>query len=104
MTTGEERSAAYVRDPRVRKDGRCARQGCTRLRPIVTAKGKTRREMIRYAGEFQLERDPFCSSRCARAFHGTTLVGDEDEAVADQRAEAGRRGKAAGPLSNRIAA
>lgn len=34
----------------------------------------------------------------------TTLVGDEDEAVADQRAEAGRRGKAAGPLSNRIAA
>src|SRR5690242_4020785 len=94
------------RDPAVRKDGRCARQGCNRMRPIAVLTGKKRRELIRYAGAFQLERDPFCSSRCARAFHGCSLASEEDLDAAEARSEAGRRGKAAGPLSTgkRIAA
>lgn len=95
-----------MKDPAVRKDGYCARKGCNRMRPIAVLEGKKRRELIRYAGAFQLEHDPFCSSRCCRAFHGTSLASEEDLDAAELRSEAGRRGKAAGPLSNgqRIAA
>ena len=89
-----------MKDPRVRKDGRCARKGCTKMRPIVTATGKKRKELIRYAGAFQLERDPFCSSRCCRAFHGTSLASEEDLELSERRSELGRMGKDAGPLSN----
>lgn len=88
-----------MNDPRVRKDGKCARPGCTKQRPIVTAKGKKRKEMIRYAGAYQLERDPFCSSRCARAFHGCSLASEDDLEASERRSEAGRRGKAAGQMS-----
>ena len=84
-------------DPRVRKDGQCARKGCTRLRPIVALKGKQLRELKRYAGN-QAEHDPFCSATCCRAFHGCSV--DDDPERAAQRSEAGPRGKLAGPLSH----
>ena len=90
-----------MNDPRVRKDGRCARPGCSKQRPIVSATGKKRKEMIRYAGAFQLERDPFCSSNCARSYYGCPL--DNGVFTAEQieaRSEYGRRGKDAGPLSH----
>ena len=51
------------RDPKVRKDGRCAR--CRN--PIVVAK-----HAMRYAG-LQLLFDPFCSTVCCREWHGATL-------------------------------
>lgn len=92
-----------MNDPRVRKDGRCAHKACAKLRPIVTATGNKRRELIRYAGAFQLERDPFCSSRCCRAFHGTSLASEEDLEVSEQRSEAGRRGKAASRKTRLVA-
>ena len=89
-----------MNDPRVRKDGKCARPGCTKQRPIVTATGKKRKEMIRYAGAFQLERDPFCSATCARKFHGCELDGGAfTEEQIEARSEAGRRGKAAGQMA-----
>ena len=90
----------FVNDPRVRKDGRCARKGCTRMRPIAVLTGKKLRDLVRYAGQAQLERDPFCSASCARAFHGCPV--DNGRFTAEQieeRSEFGRRGKAAGPLS-----
>ena len=87
-------------DPRVRKDGQCARPGCTRLRPIVALKGKQLRELKRYAGN-QAEKDPFCSATCARAYHGCPLDnGKFSEEEIEAKSEAGRRGKAAGPLSH----
>ena len=78
-------------DPRVRRDGRCARKGCDRKLP------RSKRAK-RYAGDW-LELDPFCSSRCCRAFHGTSLASEEDLDAAEQRSKAGRRGKDAGPLA-----
>src|SRR5262245_48295450 len=53
------------RDPRVRKDNLCVQ--CMKPRRTVT------REMRQYAGD-QIERDPFCSSTCCRAWHGTSLA------------------------------
>ena len=88
------------KDPPVRRSGRCA-CGCGKLRPIVTAKGKARKEMIRYAGLAQLERDPFATSNCARAFHRCPLDnGKFSEEEIEAKSEAGRRGKAAGPVSH----
>ena len=96
-----ESSAASVRDPLVRKDGRCARKGCTRLRPIVALKGKQLAELKRYAGN-QAERDPFCSATCCRSHHGCPLDnGAFSEEQIEARSAAGRRGKLAGNLSNR---
>lgn len=41
------------RDPRPRKDGRCARKGCKKQVPKIAL----------------LHNDPFCSSTCASAWH-----------------------------------
>ena len=72
-----------ISDPPVRRDGRCARQGCAKRKPGPS----------RYAGD-AITRDPFCSTECARRFHGCELYSTEDdEAAAERRAEAGRRGR-----------
>ena len=95
-------NASAVREPKVRKDGRCARKGCIKMRPIVTAKGKALRDMIRYAGRPQLEADPFCSNVCARVFYGCPLDnGRFTEEQVEARSDYGRRGKDAGPLAYR---
>jgi hypothetical protein len=78
-------------EPKPRKDGKCARPGCTRRLPRS-------RNAKRYAGDW-LELDPWCSSYCCRAFHGVSIPGDDDIEMAERRSEAGRRGKQAGPLS-----
>jgi len=60
-------------DPPVRKDGRCAQCGKVRKLP------KPQKGVDRALYEI----DPFCSSPCARAYHGVALVkvigGDPDE-------------------------
>ena len=88
-----------VKEPRVRNDGKCARQGCNRPRPVAVLTGKKLGELRRYAGA-QIELDPFCSSACCRVFHGCPIPGDEDPVATELRSEAGRRGKDAGPLSH----
>jgi hypothetical protein len=50
-------------DPPVRPDGTCARCGKPRH---VNA------QVRKYAGH-QIDTDPFCSTACCRAHHGTTL-------------------------------
>ena len=84
-----------MREPRVRKDGRCARPGCNRKLPRSKRAKK-------YAGDW-LELDPFCSSRCCRAFHGCSLASEVDLDASERRSEQGRRGKEAGQLA-RLAA
>ena len=64
-----------VREPRVRKDGRCARKEC----------GKVRRMPPRfYVARAVYEADPFCSAKCCRRHYGvrttTTMGMDEVEA------------------------
>jgi len=49
-------------DPPVRRDGRCARPGCGRPRKIPKPQ--------RGIDAAVYERDPFCSSTCARLYHG----------------------------------
>jgi hypothetical protein len=58
-----------MEDPKVRADGRCALTGCGRLRHPERSR--------RYAG-FEADKDPFCSSVCARAFYGVTFRLDGD--------------------------
>lgn len=50
------------KDPKVRKDKMCAQ--CRKPRKHAV--------WSKYAGD-QAVTDPFCSSACARAFHGTSL-------------------------------
>lgn len=50
------------KDPKVRKDKMCAQ--CRKPRKLAVRN--------KYAGD-QAVTDPFCSSACARAFHGTSL-------------------------------
>lgn len=90
-----------IADPPVRKDGVCARPGCTTKRPVAVLTGKKLAELRRYAGQ-QIEQDPFCSSRCARKWHGCPLDREEDEELVDRRSAAGRRARA--NLARRIAA
>lgn len=71
-------------DPPVRKDGKCARDGCGRLRKVT-------KQVRKYAGD-QIDFDPFCSTECCRKFHGLTWRNDNpDEELTEKRAEAGRR-------------
>lgn len=86
-----------MKDPAVRKDGKCA-CGCGKLLPVRTLKPKDLRAARRYSGQ-SLDSDPFATSGCARKWHGCQLAGDEDLAFAELKSEFGRRGKAAGPLS-----
>jgi hypothetical protein len=51
-------------DPPVREDGRCA--NCGKVRRPPTGK---------YATKAEFETDPFCSTECARAWHGTESAG-----------------------------
>lgn len=62
-------------DPPVRADGNC--YGCGAPRRITAQAQK-------YAG-VQLELDPWCSSKCCRAWHGTALplTGQERRALAE---------------------
>ena len=60
------------RDPKVRKDGLCARRGCTKPLQKITERHR------RYGGAL-LEFEPFCSSVCCRIYHGTTLAGLKNE-------------------------
>jgi len=78
-TVEPDRPAAGERgDPPVRADGRCAQCGKPR---------KLTKQARRYAG-YQLDADPFCSTHCCRAYHGTPLPGGsiwrryDEEAVA----------------------
>lgn len=79
-------------DPKVRRDGRCARPGCRKPRPVTVLTGKKLRELRRYAGG-QIDADPFCSSRCCRAFHGVALKGGDDPELSDKQSEALRLAK-----------
>lgn len=49
-------------NPPVRADGRCA-----------VCEGPRETNRSRRYGRDEAKRDPFCSTACARAFHGTTL-------------------------------
>lgn len=51
-------------DPKIRRDGRCANRKCRREVVIKM------REGVNPA----LYADPFCSSECARAWHGVALA------------------------------
>ena len=90
-----ESDAAFLRrDPRVRKDGLCAGCGQPRHHKRTKATGPTTLQpnatrLARHVWEYELEKDPFCSSRCARKFHGTQLASDTDE-LTDVRAASGR--------------
>jgi hypothetical protein len=55
-----------VKDPRVRKNGTCAQCGGERKMP------RTHHGSINVAVYLL---DPFCSSNCARAYHGVKLTG-----------------------------
>lgn len=57
------------RDPRVRRDGRCAQCGgkrLTRLPKVITQRSKT--ELL-----IHLNADPFCCAVCCRAYHGAPI-------------------------------
>lgn len=56
-------------DAHVREDGRCLTCLGPRGRIPKTLVKRTARDLLR-----ELERDPFCSSRCARAYYGTQLA------------------------------
>lgn len=59
-------------DPERRADGRCAREGCTKK----LQRAKKGQDMLRIA----LARDPFCSARCCRTYHGVVLsMPEQDE-------------------------
>lgn len=90
-----------IPDPPVREDGVCALPGCTKPRPVAVLTGKKLAELRRYAGH-QIEADPFCSSRCARKWHGCALDREEDEELVDRRSAAGRRARA--NLARKVAA
>lgn len=66
-------------DPAVRADGRCALSSCGKLRRPERAE--------RYAREFAL-RDPFCSSDCARRWHGIPVARELLEERQERLAEA----------------
>jgi hypothetical protein len=55
-------------DPPVREDGRC--YVCLKPRGVIpkTLVKRTAADLAK-----QLANDPFCSSTCARRYHGTTL-------------------------------
>lgn len=48
-------------DPKVRRNGRCAQCGGVRKTPKARQRG---------VDPMHYERDPFCSSTCARTWHG----------------------------------
>jgi hypothetical protein len=50
-----------IKDPPVRHDGKCSMPGCGKIRKPPTGK---------YATRADFEIDPFCSTECARKWHG----------------------------------
>lgn len=56
--------AAETADPKVRPDGRCARTGCSNLRP-----GDNLQSQVPGLTAL-LADDPFCSAACCRLHHG----------------------------------
>jgi len=61
-------------DPKVRKDRKCARPGCNNPLQQITERHR------RYGGA-ALELEPFCSSTCAREWHGTQIGGTKGGGV-----------------------
>lgn len=55
-------------DPQVRKDGRCARRGCGKRLTLP----KKHHSSISGA---VYEREPFCSTECAKRYHGVKTSG-----------------------------
>lgn len=55
---------AYPGDPPVRKDGKCARRGCSKQRHPERS--------LRYGGA-AAQLDPFCSTDCCRAHYNIEL-------------------------------
>ena len=68
-------------DPPVRTDLRCAR--CKRRRFTRLPKTSTQRSRAELLAN--LERDPFCSAICCRAFHDVDLIEQPQKANADDR-------------------
>jgi hypothetical protein len=98
--TGHDQPAASTprRDPRVRKDG--LRAGChkPRTKKRTKATGPTTLQpnatrLAKHLWLYELEKDPFCSARCARKFHGTQLASDTDQ-LTEVRTESGRKSAA----------
>lgn len=52
-----------MQEPTRRADGLCALHECRKPLPQVT-------EVMRRYARNQIERDPFCSSRCCRTYYG----------------------------------
>lgn len=61
-------------DPPRRRDGRCARRGCRKKIPAMTARHR------RYGGDALLS-EPFCSTECAKQYHGVMSVFPAGEGV-----------------------
>jgi len=94
----EASAATPRRDPRVRKDGLCA--GCRKPRHKhrVKARGPNKAQpnatsLARNIWEYEREKDPWCSSKCAREFHGAQLASDMDD-LTETRAASGRKSAA----------
>ena len=93
----ESPAATPRRDPRVRKDGLCA--GCRKPRTAhrLPAKGKkpgakTATRMDQNLWLSELAKDPWCSSRCCRRYHGVVYQSDEaGDKLTESRARAGRQ-------------
>ena len=55
-----------VQEPKRRRNGRCARPGCEKPVPVPTTKQKGVDPQVYL-------KEPFCSSRCARDYYGTSI-------------------------------
>ncbi len=68
------------KEPAVRRDGKCAR--CRQPKPVANPKSQIK--------DLQklINADPFCSSLCARRFHGVKLLQEESPQHARKRTEA----------------
>lgn len=67
----------YIRkpDPPPRANGRCVVCGGKRGRLPKTGTQRSRQQLAR-----ELATDPFCSTICARKWHGTEIAGSPDKA------------------------
>lgn len=66
-------------DPPRRKDGRCAREGCTKT---IRAYRPPTKDVPKWVAD----NEPFCSSTCCRAYHGFPIVAAEDEERIERQA------------------
>ena len=67
-----------TRDPRVRRDGTCAQ-----------CKGPRKPPKKMVVPDKEYKKDPFCSTRCCRAYYGISLVEGHD--AQSQTSRGGRR-------------